>query len=299
MLPINALHRALLYSVLTSFVASLVAAGSKLAMEQVSVHVVVASQYLVGLCLYLPLLWRRRWRAFETRRPVLHLVRGLAGLLAFYAYYASLAHISMVDATLLRNSAPLLVPLIALWALGVRVPGKRWGPLVLGFLGVLVILRPWPSTISPWHLAALFAAAMMAASMITTRLLTKTESSDSVLIYYFSIALVASLPLALWHLAPAPLWVWGLLLVLGLGLSLALWLYTQAYRAIKPSILSPVSYLSVVFAGAWGWWFWQELPSVWSLLGVALVVASACLILWLGDDEPVPEAAPTSPRPPA
>ncbi|UTA48076.1 DMT family transporter [Simiduia sp. 21SJ11W-1] len=294
MLPNNALHRALLYSLLTSLVASLVAAGSKLAMSHVSVHLVVASQYLVGLCLYLPLVWRTRGRAFVTRRPLLHLVRGLAGLLAFYAYYASLAHVALVDATLLRNSAPLLVPLIALWALGVRVPARRYGPLLLGFLGVLVILRPWPASVSLWHLAALFAALMMATSMITTRLLTKTESSESVLLYYFCIALAGSLPLALWHIGPAPLWVWGLLLVLGLGLTLALWLYTQAYRAIKPSVLSPVSYLSVVFAGLWGWWFWAEVPGLWTLAGVVLVVASACWILWLGDDP-----APASPRPPA
>ncbi|MBB3169949.1 DMT family transporter [Simiduia aestuariiviva] len=288
------LPRALVLSLLTSLVASLVAAGSKLAAQYVSVHVVVASQYLVGLCLYLPLLWRERGRAFATQRPGLHLIRGLAGVLAFYAYYASLGHISLVDATLLRNSAPLFVPLIALWALQIRVPAKRWGPLAFGFIGVIVILRPWPASIDVWHLAALFAAAMMATSMIATRLLTKTESNESVLLYYFSIALAVSLPFALWHLAPAPLWVWGLLLLLGLGLALALRLYTLAYRAVKPSVLSPASYLSVVFAGVWGWLFWQELPTLWSLLGIGLVVISACWILWLGDD-----VEPASPRPPA
>lgn len=291
---LSTLQRALLYSLLTSLLASLVAAGSKLAAQQVSIHVVVASQYLVGLCLYLPLLWRKRRRAFDTQRRGLHWVRGLAGLFAFYAYYSTLAHISLVDATLLRNSAPLLVPLIALLWLKIRVPGRRWGPLALGFIGVLVILRPWPASVNLWHLMALFAALMMATSMITTRLLTKTESNESVLLHYFSIALLVSLPLALWHLAPAPLWVWGLLILLGLGLSLALWLYTLAYRAAKPSVLSPVSYMSVVFAGLWGWLFWQELPSLWSFVGIALVVLSACWVLWLGDDP-----APASPRPPA
>lgn len=288
------LQRAVLYSLLTSVVASLVAAGSKLAAHYVSIHVVVASQYLVGFCFYIPLLMRNGFGAFSTQRLPLHILRGLVGVGAFYAYYFAIGHVSLVDATLLRNSAPLLVPLLALWFLGVRVPAKRWWPLGLGFVGVLVILKPLPSNLNVWHLIGFSAAWMMAASMITTRLLTKTESSATVLLYYFSIALLVSLPLAMMHLTAAPWWIWLLLVALGVGLSLALWLYTLAYGAIKPSVLSPVSYMSVVFAGAWGWLFWQELPSIWSFVGTGLVVLSACIILWLGDGEKL-----ASPRPPA
>lgn len=288
------LHRAVLLSLLTSLVASLVAAGSKLAGHYVSIHVVVCSQYLVGFCLYLPLILRRGTRAFASERRGLHILRGLAGVAAFYAYYSAINHISLVDGTLLRNSAPLLVPPIALFCLGIAVPLKRWWPLLLGFIGVLVILRPWPAQLNLWHLVGLCAALMMAISMVTTRMLVRTESNATVLLYYFTIALAVSLPLALGHMAPAPAWVWGLLLLLGLGLSLALWLYTLAYRAAKPSVLAPVSYMSVVFAGVWGWLFWQELPELWSLVGIALVILSALIILWLGDDE-----VAASPRPPA
>lgn len=290
----SSLQRAIAFSVLTSLVASLVAAGSKQAAHYVSVHVVIFSQYLVGFCLYMPLLFKRGRRAFETQRLGLHVLRGLAGLGAFYAYYSAILHVSLVDATLLRNSAPLLVPLLALWFLGVRVAAKRWWPLALGFAGVLVILRPLPENLSVWHLMGFAAAWMMAASMISTRLLTKTESNSTVLLYYFSIAIIVSAPMAIYTATKAPLWVWLLLIALGLGLALALWLYTLAYRAAKPSVLSPVSYLSVVFAGVWGWLFWGELPSIWSYIGTALVVASACVILWMGDDE-----APVAPRPPA
>ncbi|MDN3637858.1 DMT family transporter [Simiduia curdlanivorans] len=288
------MQRAIAFSLLTSFVASLVAAGSKLAAQHVSVHMVVFSQYLVGFCLYLPLLIKRGTGAFQTQRLGLHLGRGLAGLGAFYAYYSAILHVPLIDATLLRNSAPLLVPLLALWFLGIRVPSKRWWPLAIGFAGVLVILRPSPANLNIWHLVGFSAAWMMAASMITTRLLTKTESNTTVLLYYFTIALLVSAPMAIYTATSAPLWVWLLLLVLGLGLALALWLYTLAYRAAKPSVLSPVSYMSVVFAGAWGWLFWLELPSLWSFIGTALVVISACVILWLGDPD-----TPVSPRPPA
>ena len=117
----SSLQRAIAFSVLTSLVASLVAAGSKQAAHYVTVHVVIFSQYLVGFCLYMPLLFKRGRRAFETQRLGLHVLRGLAGLGAFYAYYSAILHVSLVDATLLRNSAPLLVPLLALWFLGVRV----------------------------------------------------------------------------------------------------------------------------------------------------------------------------------
>ena len=199
--------------------------------------------------------------------------------------------------------------MIALWCLGVRVPRRRWWPLLVGFVGVLVILRPWPSQVSVWHLVGFSAAWMMAASMISTRLLTYTESNRAVLFYYFSVALLISGPLALLYWQPAPWWVYGLLLILGLGLTLALWLYTLAYRAAKPSVLAPVSYMSVVFAGGWGWLFWQELPDLWAVAGTGLVVLSALLILRLdvaADAAALPAGAQTPgrdatnvPRPPA
>ena len=289
------LKSAIALALATSFVASLVAAGSKWVSEYVSIHQLVASQYLVGFCLYLPGLVRGGRAALMTQRPWLHLLRGLAGLGAFYAYYAAIQKVPLMEATLLRNSAPLLVPLIALWFLGIRVPSSRWLPLLVGFAGVLIILRPLPAYLSVWHLVGFSAAWMMAASMITTRLLTYTESNAVVLFYYFSVALIVSLPLALFSWQPAPGWVYAVLLVLGLGLALALWLYTLAYRAAKPSLLAPVSYMSVVFAGGWGWLFWRETPDITAAVGTALVVLSALLILRQDKDE----VAPASPRPPA
>lgn len=290
------LSRAVLLALATSFVASLVAAGSKWAAEYVSIHQLVASQYFVGFCLYLPLLVRGGKAAVKTERAGLHCLRGLAGLGAFYAYYAAIQHIPLLEATLLRNSAPLLVPLIALWFLRIRIPAARWWPLLIGFAGVLIILRPLPALLSVWHLVGFAAAWMMAASMITTRLLTYTESNQVVLFYYFSVALLVSTPLALWTWRTAPWWVYGLLLVLGLGLALALWLYTLAYRAAKPSVLAPVSYMSVVFAGFWGWLFWRETPDTVAGIGTLLVVISAVMILWQDKTSP---PLPAAPRPPA
>lgn len=294
----NDLSRAVLLALATSFVASLVAAGSKWASDYVSIHQLVASQYFVGFCLYLPLLARGGKAAVKTGRAGLHLLRGLAGLGAFYAYYAAIQHVPLLEATLLRNSAPLLVPVLALWFLRVRIPGSRWWPLLVGFAGVLIILRPLPSLLSIWHLVGFAAAWLMAASMITTRLLTYTESNQVVLFYYFSVALVVSTPLALLSWRSAPWWVYGLLLLLGLGLALALWLYTLAYRAAKPSVLAPVSYTSVVFAGFWGWLFWRETPDVMAGVGTLLVVISAVMILWQDKREPA-QPLPAAPRPPA
>lgn len=292
------LRHAVWLAVATSFVASLVAAGSKWASGYVSIHQLVASQYFVGFCLYLPLLLRGGKAAVQTGRIGLHLLRGLAGLGAFYAYYAAIQHVPLLEATLLRNSAPLLVPLIALWFLQVRIPASRWWPLLVGFVGVLVILRPLPSILSAWHLVGFAAAWLMAASMITTRLLTYTESNQVVLFYYFSVALLVSTPLALITWQVAPWWVYGVLLLLGLGLALALWLYTLAYRAAKPSVLAPVSYMSVVFAGFWGWLFWRETPDLFAGVGTLLVVVSAVMILWQDQQAPS-QPLPAAPRPPA
>ena len=289
------LPKAIALTLLTALLGTLLSAGTKFLTDYLSVHVIICVQYAVGFFITLPILLRKGRAGFATARPGLHIVRGVSGLIAFYAFYLAIANVTLVEATLLRNSAPLCVPLILFAWMGVKIPKLRWLPLAVGFVGVLCILRPTPTGLSLWQLVGFGSAIFLAMSMICTRLLVATESNAAVVFYYFAIALLVSLPLALLNWQPAPWYVWLTLLAVGVGLYLAMQLYTISFRYAKPSVVAPVSYFGVAFAGFWGWLFWGQVPGLWTYIGVALVVVSAFLTLWIGGDE-APAAAVTPPR---
>ncbi len=264
---------------MTALFASLAAAGSRYLSSYLAIHVIVCGQYITGLILISPIMFKRGSKGLVTERWRLHLLRGVSGVAALYAFYFSLSHIQLVEATLLRNASPLCVPVIIQVWLGIKIPHRRWRPLIFGFIGVMVILRPIPGSISFWHFSAFISAILVGMTMVATRLLVYTESNTTVVFYYYLIAVLASLLPALKSLGPAPIHVWAMLFGSGLCLHLAMSCYTMAFRYAKPSVISPISFFGVVFAGGWGWLFWGQIPVIWTYIGITLVAAGAVMVI--------------------
>lgn len=283
------------YALATTLVGSSAGAASKWISGAVPVPTIVLVQYSICLLVILPWLWRQPIHRLRTRHLKTHLARGIAGWLSFYCYYEALNRISLVDAALLRNAAPLFVPLVAWLWVGALVPAKRWLPLMLGFAGIALILRPGSSDINPGHLAGLLSGATLAASMVGTRILSQTESASLIMFYYFSISAICSLPLGLYHWQPIPIWTWPYLLFIGLSIFLAMFLYTHAYSYAKPSVVSPISYFSVVVSGILGWLIWDHLPTSTALFGTLLVIVAGGLTLYLTAKEPEPDSESNKP----
>ena len=262
-----------------SLFASLSAAGTKYAAAYMSLHVIVFVQYGIGLLFAVFILMRKGVDGFSTKRWQMHLLRGIAGLSAIYTYYFALTHIQLVEATLLRSSSPLWVPIVIWLWLKIEVPRRRWLPLIIGFTGVLFILRPMPDTISMWHLVGLSSAILIGITMVSTRLLLYTETTAVVLFYYYALATAITLPFAIKTWQAAPWSAWFVLLASGILLYVAMNFYTNAFQYAKPSIVSPISFFGVALAGLWGWVFWNQIPVIWTYLGISLVVAGGIVIL--------------------
>lgn len=275
------LRRGVTYAVLTSLVGSTAAAAAKFLGDRVSPYVIVFAQYFVGVLILLPWLLRRGPRALATTLPALHFWRSIAGWVGFMAFYVALAHIPLVDAALLRSAAPLWVPAILFFWLGVRLPASRWLAIAIGFAGVLVILHPEAGSISAWHLVGALAGMGLAASMATTRRLAATESPQAIIFYYFGIAAVATLPFAIAGWRPLGAADALVLVLIGVSVYITMALYTAAYTWAKSSVISPLSYLGVVFAGIYGVMLWGEIPDAVTLAGVALVVGGGIYAVWL------------------
>lgn len=268
-----------LYAILTSLVASIVAATTKYLTGMMDASVVVCIQYLICLITLSPWLARVGKQGLVTAVPGRHLLRGIAGWACFYTYYLAIDNIPLVDASLLRNTAPICVPFLAYLLFGNRIGLLGITGIALGFGGVMLILKPENASFSLWHGVGLLSGVTLSLSMIYTRELAQSEPSNRILFYYFATSLVLSTPLAIVHFEPIPVTAWPALLFVGLSIFITMKLYNHAYAHAPANSIAPLTYFGVVFAGLLGWLFWDHIPDIKSLGGMVLVVLGGILAI--------------------
>lgn len=281
----QALRQAIFFSILMVMLGSTAAAATKYVSAHVNTEAIVTFQYFVCTLLCLPRIVRCGIRTLHTQRLGLHLMRGLAGVTSFYLFYAAIERIPLMDAMMLRQSAPLTVPLVMwIWSRE-KIPKSAWLPLSIGFAGIAVILRPSPLGLSWWHLGGFLSALGLGISMVGTRKLASTEPTTRILFYYCALSLACVAPFSLHDFHGIAILDWIALCYIGIAIYLVLVLYTWAYGMAPTAAIAPINYFSVVLAGLWGWLFWNQVPDGWSLLGSALVVAGGLLTIYLARDQ--------------
>ncbi len=249
----------------------------KVLSEQLPSASVVFFRNLLGLALVLPWLLKSGTRSLGTDHPRLHILRGLAGLGAMYCFFYAIAHMPLAEAMLLKVSAPLFIPIIALLWLAEYVPSKvRWA-IGVGFLGVALILRPGFAEVSPVALIALLGAVLAGLAKVTIRRLSATEPTTRIVFYFALIGtMVSALPLA-WHWVTPPPTAWGLLVAVGVFATAGQLLMTRAYALAPAAQVGPFTYSSVIFATAYGWLFWGEIMDLVTAVGATLVIIAGVM----------------------
>ncbi len=248
----------------------------------------------------LPVVLIYAWRnelmaAVRTARPVGHFGRGLISIGGMFFNFSALARLPIVDATAISFAAPLITVAMAAIFLKERVRVYRWSAVTVGFIGILVMLAPHfdPSAHVGDAVTALgvgFAiggAFCSAGSVIQTRRLTRTETTSSIVFYFSLICALAGLgTLPLSSLAPTLAWLTptgpelAALVTTGLCGGLAHILLTESYRLAPASLVAPFDYTSMVWAFLLGYFFFNELPTVFVFVGAAIVAAAGLFVIW-------------------
>jgi drug/metabolite transporter (DMT)-like permease len=246
--------------------------------------------------------WLLRWEhgpaTFPIQRPWLHAVRGCLGLVSFTTYYMAIAALPLATVTAVAFAAPLFVTALSALALGEPVDRRRWGAVLVGFLGVLVVLRPGAAAFEPAALLAVVSALCYAISQTITRQLGRTDSGATIVLTSTLVALVVAAASGLLaggggrgpdlHPSLAFLvrgWVWppwgalGRMAVCGLISAVGIYCLTQAYRVAPASSVAPFEYVMIGWAVLWGYVFWGDVPGPATLIGVATTVAAGVYVL--------------------
>ena len=255
-------------------------------------EVVVFFRNLIGLLVLAPWFVGRGPRYFATRHAGSHFLRAFTGLIAMYCYFYAIANMPLAEAVLLNYTAPLFIPLVALFWLGEPFKPRLWWPILIGFAGIGFILKPGSSLLAPVAVIGLAAGIFSALSMVGIRRLTNTEPATRVVFYFGLFSTLASaVPLA-WRWQTPPMELWFSLFLVGVLSTAGQVLITRAYACAPAAQVGPFLYAIVVFAGLLGWALWSEIPDGLSLAGAVLVIAAGVLTIRLGGRAAAPAELP-------
>jgi drug/metabolite transporter (DMT)-like permease len=273
----NDLARGALLLLLGELMLCIMAALIKHLSQDVSHEMLVFTRNLFGLFFLLPIITHQGWGNLKTNRFPLHLLRSVVGVCAMYGYFYVITHLPLAEAALVKLSSPFFLPIIALLWLGERISQKTLWAILIGFLGVVFVLRPGSETFQPIALVGIGAAALASLAKVTIRNMADTEPSFRVVFYFGLLAtLVSSIPL-LWGWHPPAAYQWPWLMAIGLSGTIGQLLMTKAYQVSNPGQVGPYTYSAVIYAAAFGWIFWNEVIVVTTFIGSALIIGAGIL----------------------
>lgn len=278
--PRSAPMRAVFYMVAAVSALAVLDAGVKWLTADYPVPQIAFLRYLVGLALALGLALRLGGLGtLRTRRLPGHLLRSALNLATMLTFYFALKLMPLADAIAIAFAAPLFMTILSVPLLRERVGPRRWSALVVGFAGVVIILRPSGAGLDPAALLALASALLYALTGISSRQLSTTEPSHTILFYYSVSVLIATGAMLPWQWVTPPLADLSIFLLVGVAGSFGQFFLNQAFRYGEISFLAPIEYTALLWAILFGFLLWGEVPS-WSVLGgAALVVASSLYIV--------------------
>lgn len=249
----------------------------------ISVFVVVWARYVSHFALSLVVF--NPWTVpglMRTRRPLLQIGRSALLFATTALNFTALQFLQLDQTVSIMFSIPFFVALFAGPILGEHVGVRRWIAIMVGFSGILLVVRPGAGGIHPAAILCLCAAATYALYAITTRMLAKSDASATTLFYTSLVGSVAaSLPLPfVWETPREPL-VLGAMLELGLVAGVGHFLLILAHARAPAATLAPFIYTQIVSMSLLGWLIFGQVPSVWTLAGASVVIASGAYLLFI------------------
>jgi drug/metabolite transporter (DMT)-like permease len=233
----------------------------------------------IGFLFVLPLFWRDPLTPLRSKRLGMHFVRGAAGAFGNFCFFWTLTHMLLADAMTMQFSRPLFLLPLAVLFLGERAPATRVLVTLVGFTGILIYARPFTSGFDFNALVGALGALFGALVVIGIKQLAKTEETRVIMFYY-----------AFWAaaLSAAPTWIewvtpvsseWPLLILMGfLGIA-GQSMITTGLTLGDATAMAPLDYSRVLYSAVLGFFLFNEIPGVWSFVGMALILAASLYLV--------------------
>ena len=235
-----------------------------------------------GFCGMIPIFFliprERYFDFYKTNRPFLHFKRCVAGLVAIVAIFIALRKLPLATVVSISFAAPIFTTILSIFFLKEKVGIYRWLAVFVGFIGIIIISEPGFSSLNLYYLYPIIFCLGLSYVAIAIRQLSSTEPVWLIGFYFsFSIMIISFFTFSQGWILPnlKDLFLLSMVGVLG-GLA-NLWL-TQSYKLSEVTLVTPLKYLALVFGIIFGYLFWDEIPTIKTLMGAALVIISSFII---------------------
>jgi drug/metabolite transporter (DMT)-like permease len=233
---------------------------------------------IFGLAFLLPLLMRSRFAILRTKQIGLHALRGVINMAAMLMFFTALAISPIAKVTALGFTAPIFMAILAVLVLGERFRIYRWSAIILGFVGMLIILRPGLVAIDTGALLVIGSAGLWAVAMIIIKIQSRTESSLTIVAYMGIFLGVFSIGPAVWVWQPFGLQTLGFMVLIGLFGSIAQMAISESLKETDSTALMPFDFLKLIWTAMIGVWFFSEIPDVYTWIGATIIFLSGLFI---------------------
>lgn len=239
---------------------------------------IIFFRYATGLLILTPVFVHMGWENLRTTKFSLHCTRMVFAFTSNFLLIISVIYLSLADATAYMFSKPLFTTLVAVILLGEVVKTHRWIATVVGFGGVLIILRPGSASMDLTAILAILSALTFAITNVLNRMLSKTEPTNRIMFYYHFFGVVLFLAPTIWVWKMPIGKEWFLLTSLGVLSTTALFCFLRAFAVGEASAVGPAENMRLVYAALFGFFLFSEIPSIWTISGATIIIASTYYI---------------------
>ncbi|WP_245710944.1 DMT family transporter [Citreimonas salinaria] len=218
--------------------------------------------------------------ALRSYRPVAHLVRAVLWLCAATLFFTGLTYLGLAEATTLVFAAPVFITALSALLLKEHVGWRRWSAVLVGFLGVLVVVRPGSAAFQPAALFPVATALFYAALMISARWVDPRESVWTLMLYLVGAgALLSGIvsPFVWAAIRAEDLWLFFAIALFGTA---GMTMMTQAFRFAPAAVVAPFDYSALLWATMLGWLIWNEIPDLATYVGAGIIILSGLFIVF-------------------
>ena len=217
--------------------------------------------------------------ALLSRRPMAHLLRGFLWVAATFLFFTSLKHLGLAEATALIFVAPLFITAISALFLREEVGWRRWLAVIVGFIGVLIVIRPGGAAFQAVSLLPVATALVYAFLMLGSRLVDPRESIWTLLLYLTGTGALLSgvlVPFVWLPVRAEDIWLFVSIALFGTA---GMTMISQAFRLAPATLVAPLDYTALIWATAFGWLIWTEVPDVATFIGAAIIIAGGVVVI--------------------
>ncbi len=247
----------------------------KLVGERLDVFQILLVRQAVMALIVAPTIMKNFPGSLQTDNFGLQLLRIFLALVAMGFGFTAVVNMPLADATAIGFAKSFFVTICAIFFLNEIIGIRRWFAVIIGFIGVLIVLRPGFDGFTIYGVYALIGSAGAGSVMVVIRILTRTESTTTILTYQaLGVGLAVAIPGLWFWLWPTPL-EWALLVAMGVISYVAQMFNINAYKYGEASVMASLDYVRLIYAVFFGWLLFNNLPDFWTWFGAMIIISAS------------------------